>query len=354
MLRKLGRIVTGAAAAAILVPSVAVASTKTVYAGGPLAFQKTLQKSAGAGVNAFFTGNVTIHQGDTVRWVGMSLGFHTIDLPGRAAGDLPTFIADPAHPVTGSKDAAGNPLWFNGLPTPNFNPALGTPIGGRVYDGSQRVDSGAPLGPPKPFAVKFTRAGTYRYFCDIHYGMQGTVKVLPTRARVPSAASDARALAKQVAQSTASARRLDKTTVSSAAVQLGASDSHGVEVFAMFPSTLRVTAGTTVTFSMSAHTREVHTASFGDTSRNGYLAKLAASFNSPVVDPLALFPSDPPPAPIALGPTSHGNGFVSTGVLDQDKNTPNPPANRITFTTPGTYNYICLIHPFMHGTVIVS
>ncbi|HEX9313984.1 MAG TPA: plastocyanin/azurin family copper-binding protein, partial [Actinomycetota bacterium] len=25
-----------------------------------------------------------------------------------------------------------------------------------------------------------------------------------------------------------------------------------------------------------------------------------------------------------------------------------------TFTTPGTYAYICQIHPFMHGTVVVT
>ncbi|HXL41206.1 MAG TPA: plastocyanin/azurin family copper-binding protein, partial [Actinomycetota bacterium] len=25
-----------------------------------------------------------------------------------------------------------------------------------------------------------------------------------------------------------------------------------------------------------------------------------------------------------------------------------------TFTAPGTYAYICQIHPFMHGTVVVT
>ncbi|MFC4911044.1 cupredoxin domain-containing protein [Actinomadura gamaensis] len=27
---------------------------------------------------------------------------------------------------------------------------------------------------------------------------------------------------------------------------------------------------------------------------------------------------------------------------------------RFTFTKPGTYAYICTIHPFMHGTVVVT
>jgi plastocyanin len=31
-----------------------------------------------------------------------------------------------------------------------------------------------------------------------------------------------------------------------------------------------------------------------------------------------------------------------------------PPSGKITFTAPGTYKFICLIHPFMHGTVVVT
>ena len=355
MSRKTWILVAGVSAVAALSPAVASARTKIVYAGGPAAFQKSVQAHYGAGVNAFFTPTVTIHQGDTVTWQGLAAGFHTVDLPGTSTSDLPLIVPDPTHPVAGSKDAAGNPLWFNGLPSLAFNWALGRPSGGHTYDGSTRIDSALPTGPPSPkgFSVKFTKTGTFRYFCDVHYGMGGTVKVVAASKGI-SAGSAARDLARQIAKATASAKQLDKTTVPAASVQLGASARNGVEIFAMFPSKLNVAVGTTVTFRMSADTREVHTATFGDASKNGYLATLAKTFNSPAPDPLTLYPSSPPAAPIVLNTTSHGNGFANTGVLDADKATPNPPFNRITFTAPGTYNFICVVHPFMHGTVVVK
>ena len=42
------------------------------------------------------------------------------------------------------------------------------------------------------------------------------------------------------------------------------------------------------------------------------------------------------------------DGAVNSGVLNN--------GNRFThtFATPGTYPYICHIHPFMHGTVVVT
>jgi plastocyanin len=139
-------------------------------------------------------------------------------------------------------------------------------------------------------------------------------------------------------------------------VSLGASGPGGVEVFKMFPATLHVSNGATVTFSMSADTREVHTATFGDTSApNGYVYKLGqTAFAGPGIDPIGVYPSDVP-MPIKLSPASHGNGFANTGALDHDSGTPQIPSSAtITFTAPGTYNYICLVHPFMHGEVIVK
>jgi plastocyanin len=54
-------------------------------------------------------------------------------------------------------------------------------------------------------------------------------------------------------------------------------------------------------------------------------------------------------------PTAHGNGFVNTGVLDNDPSTTKIfPSSKIDFTKPGVYHYQCLIHPFMHGTIVVT
>jgi len=68
-------------------------------------------------------------------------------------------------------------------------------------------------------------------------------------------------------------------------------------------------------------------------------------------------PSGPPPAnasPVTPinGGTYDGTGFKSTGVLASF----GPPLAQpsLTFTKPGTYAYVCLIHPKMGGTVKVT
>lgn len=346
----------GALCAVIALPAAAAARTKVVFAGGPPAFASKIQKY-GAGVNNFLLNKVTIHAGDSVVWDGKALagGFHTVDIPAIGGSDLP-LILPTSTKVSGVLDAAGNPFWFNGQSNLTFNPKLFKAIGGHKSNGSARIDSGLPLGPPKSFAVKFTKPGVYRYFCDVHYGMQGTVVVLAKHKRVPSSKQDGKALKKAEAAYVASAKQLDKTTAPTNSVSLGASAPGGLEVFAMFPATLHVATGSTVTFSMSKATDETHTATFGDTSPGGYVFKLGqTAFNSPTgaVDPLGAYPSDVP-LPISLNLTSHGNGFGNTGALDRDANTPNPPSAQIKFTQAGTYHYICLIHSFMHGTIIVK
>lgn len=351
-----------AATAACALPMAASAKTKTVYAGGPptlralartVGITRAFGKKYMPGINAFFNQTVTINQGDSVKWVGLATSFHTVDLPARGGKDLPFIVQ--GSTVTGVNDSAGSPFWFNGhVPSLGFNPKLFAPSGGKTYNGSARVESGLPAGPPKDtFKVTFTKPGMYKYFCDIHPGMIGYVVVKPKGKPVPTATQDATAIVKQATTDLKAAKKLPQTTLPADHVSLGLSTPGGVELYAMFPATLSVKAGTVVTFSMSRNSREAHTATVGPTA---YLMTLANSFNGgPTPAQQALYPSDNPAlGPISLGPTSHGNGFVGTGALDEDPTTPLPPSGQIKFTTAGTYQYICAIHPFMHGTIVVT
>ncbi len=330
----------------------AAARTKTVYPGGPVKFQNKLAKATGAGVNNFMINKVTINIGDSVVWdaKAQANGFHTIDLPAKGGSDLPLFV--PGAPVSGAKDAAGNPFWFNGQPSVGLNSVLFAPSGGTTYNGSKRVDSGLPLNPKqKNYKLTFTKTGVFKYFCDVHPGMVGYVIVRKKGQKIPSAKADVATLTKEEVAYTKTAKKLDKTTVKGNNVHLGAEGRSGVTVFAFFPGKLKVKQGTSVKFSMPVGSREVHTASFGP---NAYLNGLANSFTGPTgPNPAAVYPSDPPGS-IRLNKSSHGNGFANTGVLDRDNGTPQGPSGAIKFTQAGTYHFICLIHPFMHGTIVVT
>jgi plastocyanin len=348
-----------AAVGVLAVPAAASAATKTVNMGLPISAQKQFQ-STGADVNDFFPHGATIHVGDSIKF--NPTGFHSVDIPNKGA--KPLGLISPAGITSGVVDAAGAPFWFNGQPQLGFTPALGPPglFGKKVtYTGAKRIESGLPLSEkPKAFTVKFSKSGTFTYYCNIHSGMKGTIKVVSKRHSVPSGKADAKTLKTQVASALSTAKALTKTKVAAGNVSVGASGPHGVESYAMYPATQTVPVGTTIKFSMSAKSYEDHTATFGpgdpEKEPTSYLGDLAKHFaEDPTIPSQGAYPSDPPPAgPAALTPTLHGNGFWNTGVLDTDKATPLPPSNAVTFAAAGTYNFYCLIHPFMKGTVVVQ
>lgn len=354
-------IAVAVALVALLTASSALAKplTKTVVAGPPPTVNKiaaklvpkSFVKTYHPDINAFFNKKTTINVGDTVSF--QIAGFHTIDLPGKAGAALPLIVPGSTL-VSGVNDAAGNPFWFNGkVPNVGINSALLAPSKGKTYNGSARLDSGlpSPAGPPKPFKVKFTKAGTYKYFCDVHPGMVGTVVVKPAGKTIPTAKQDAKALTAQATADVKRALKASKPKLPANTVSLGESAPGGVELFTMFPATLTVNANTVVTFQMSKDSFETHTATFGDATT---LKTLAKGFEGVAFPAQGVFPSDPT-QPITESPTSHGNGFANLGALDTNpKSTTIPSSGKIDFTTAGTYHFICLIHPDMRGTIIVK
>jgi plastocyanin len=347
----------GACACLLAFPAAGLAKTKTVVVGTG-SHGKAFQK-LGADANAFFPHGVTIHKGDSVRFAPG--GFHTVDLPKRGGGPA-ALITPTGTTVSGSNDAAGQPFWFNGQPNLSFNPSLFKGGFGHklTYSGRKSLNSGLPLSAKvKPMTVKFTRTGTYTFYCNIHPGMKGTVTVKKASAKVPSAKQDAATVKAEVARDLKIAKALPRTKTPAATVDVGAAGPHGVEFFGMVPSTINVHVGDAVSFRMSKGSFEDHTATFGpgnpESQPDSYLGQLANGINPPQFDPRAVYPSDPPGSSAAiLTALTHGNGFWNSGVMDTSSATPLANSNSVKFGQPGRYDYYCLIHPFMHGTVVVN
>jgi plastocyanin len=345
---------------ALGIPGVASASQKTVFMGPPQKTAKALQKF-GAEANDFFPTGVRIHAGDTVKFV--PLGFHTIDFAAKGQKLVP-IVAPTGKKVTGIADAANVPFWFNDkVDALSLNPALLTSnkFGKTVtFATGKRLESGiATQNKPKPMVVKFTKAGTFTFRCDVHPLMKGTVRVVAAGKSVPSAKADAKTLAKKEADALKSGKGLSATaTPQPNTVQVGleTGKSH-VTFFGFAPDKLTVPHGTVVTFKMGAKS-ELHTATTGpgnpDKEPKSYLGLIANSIDGPAADARIFYPSDPPGFVAGLTPSFHGNGFWSSGALDLDSATPQPTANVVRFDGPGTYEIYCMIHPFMHGTVTVT
>src|SRR6478672_2217330 len=132
----------------------------------------------GATLDMFLPGKVTVKVGDSITF--SSATFHTVSIGGKPA---PIFVPDPTHgKYAGINDAAGKPFYFNGLGKLIYNGAALAPFGPRAVAPGVKASSGilSPNGPkaaPATFTFSFPKAGTYRFFCEIHPKMRGTVVV---------------------------------------------------------------------------------------------------------------------------------------------------------------------------------
>jgi plastocyanin len=342
-----------AAAAALLAPAAAQAATKTVYAGPPVAKAKALPPDSTG--NAFYPRKVAVKAGGKVAFkIG---GLHNVIFAPANGTPLSAFHApDPGRPVAGVKDPAGADMWFNGQPGWFIEPAHVLPFGDKRVDGKELDASGVfqGQGAPPDYVVSFPKTGMYRYLCSIHPGMKGTVKVLAKKAKARSKAKDAKAVAKQVAATVKSAKKLAAETPTGNVVRAG-NDRKEVAFFSFFPRTRKVQAGETVRFEMSKDSTEIHNVVFGP---EPFLAETAAKFISPgaqgiAYDPLSVYASDP--GAQTFDGANHGIGFLNTGLLDADPRTSFPASKSVTFTKAGTYGFICTVHgPSMKGTIEVS
>lgn len=344
----------GGLAALALAPA-AGAATKDVAVGG------TVKGQPEAVLSGFYPKQVTVAAGDSVRFKLQGFGVAYLPKKGEAA---PSFITmDPSRPVSGAVDAAGVPFAFNGKPTPLVNPKVF--LGGKSgssYTGAATLSQGLPNGPgaPKPFSVKFPKAGSYKVYDGVHPGISMTVKVVAKGKAVPSKKADAARAAKQLAADVKTAKALAAQAAPTGNTIVAGPDKGGVDLFRFSPASKTVKVGTTLNLTMSKGTVENHTFTFGAKDK---LAKMAEGFIAPLpgtgtagppvlaFDPVQAYESDP--GTPAYDGTNHGDGFLNTGVLG-GRGGGLAQGKSVTFTKAGTYDFLCLIHPDMQGKVVVA
>lgn len=349
----------GAQAATKTVDAGVPSATKTVDAGIPRGSHRAFRRY-GTDVNAFFPSSVTIHVGDRVAF--KPSGFHTVHLLSRKGGrPIQPFVADVDRRARGFADATGAPFWFEGQPQWNTTPALRRSRFGKRFSftGAKPLLSGLQgAGTGRPMTVTFKRPGTFKFVCDYHHGMKGTVRVLPRKRAVPSRARDRAAIASALDRRLRVARSLKDKPVPAGIVNVGVAAPGGLEFYDFSPKIAHVKVGGTLEFRMSPGSMETHAVAAGpglpDTQPRSYLGTIARTFETVTPDARAVYPSEPAGATAAFTPFLHGNGFWSSGILDRRPATPFPASRRITFPVIGNYVFSCLIHKYMHTTVLVE
>jgi len=198
-----------------------------------------------------------------------------------------------------------------------------------AYDGKGYWNSGAISPGPAAHDVTIKLAdnipdGQYTYICVLHPAMNGVLTIGKDR-KSPADVAHAAAATESTATTAALAITVPPTQPNTISAGWGTA-AVSYNEFAPLVTTVR--AGTTVTW-VNHHPDEPHTVTF------------ASPFKSPED------PGVPAPGGVKSG-APYSGGFANSGFIA------GPQTFALKFVKAGTYNFVCAIHPGMHGTVTVT
>ena len=277
----------------------------------------------------FLPRTVRVPVGGAVRW--LVKGFHNVAF---ASGQpYPEFLL----PLPGEPNVQVNPLVaFPVQPAP-------------VYDGVGYFNSGLPPQPGQPFewALTFAKPGAFEYACIVHANMKGYVVVEPAGTAVPSqeevTAQGQREAQQYIATAAAAAQPQQATREPGPAgttrwtATMDVPDDPHTAVQRFFPQNLTIQPGDTVRWVNPALT-EPHTVTFrAGAPREPEFAPVPQPNGPPIVagNLRVLSPIVPP------GPYD-GRSYAGSGMIGEG--TPFGREFALTFSTPGTYQYVCVLH----------
>ena len=329
---------------------------------------------------AYFPGELSVHAGDTVLFDNAFNGEpHTVTF-GTLVQDLldasDALTEEPSEPLP--EEAALPPLLPDGpgdAPQAAANPcflATGEPPATDAcpedaatqpaFDGTQSFYNSGYLGPDLDFSMELSddiAPGTYRYFCLLHrQGMQGSITVvaddveLPTDAEV--AAERDEAIDEIIEALRPAVEAGEEAGPDGVFAGTGSPEVQFAAVNEFLPNEVSVETGGTVAWNVIGP----HTISF-NAPTEAKLAMTQAPDGTWHANEGAFVPSPPGPPPGEVekattfdGGSFDGEGYVSSGIIISFP--PELGTYTLTFDTPGTYAYECLIHEDMEGTVKVG
>ena len=312
-------------------------------------------RDMGSQALAFLPNELWIHSNDSIRWTLTSTEIHTV-----------TFLIPPPSPAPGQLGQVRQPLFGQ-----TFGVQVGCPGAtpdGSSFDGSTCVNSGVmgtfdTIVGPQSYSVKFPKPGNFKFVCFVHFDMTGSVHVLDPSQILPyeqdfynrEAQTDAASLVSEAAALTSRGIREDND------------GGPVVKVTAGVGEIVTTSGAGSQTAALHRFLRDVIVVRIGDTVE---WTNLDAS--TPHTITFGTEPADPRPPSgnviptpdgarqaVISSPTDSANSGLLTLAFQDRPNLGQSPLGvtrfRVTFKSPGTFNYICALHDHlgMKGTVIV-
>jgi plastocyanin len=312
---------------------------------------------------AFLPNGLWIHVGDSITWTFPTPEIHTVTFLEQRLENPPFEQIRPARPGVPGGGCPGT--------TPDDS----------SFDGSTCLTS-PELVDGQTYTVQFIKAGNFKLVCLVHNNMTGAVHVLGPSAPLPfdQAFYDVQAQKRQAellsdgaglegrATATAQQGSGDAVSVGIGEIVATGDGSQSVSVMRFRQDTIVVRVGDTVEWT-NLDPVTAHTVTFGFPNGDPAPPQLPAPPGVVSVDiDLARH------ADIASSTDNVHSGFLVAALQDRGPPPPTPPFPnpppafaplqqspltvtrfRVTFTTPGTFNYRCILHDNlgMVGRVIV-
>lgn len=347
----------------------------------------------------FFPSSISVHDGDTITFVG---GFHTATLlPSDTGAGRPartdvqgwidanaSGIGEPYNFITLDPDDGPGALKANNAAA--FGPGIcGTPTAPCTFDGGEVVNSGVLFFSPEGFTTEVSgdAGDVFWAICLVHPHMRMKITIVAddaaatTQEGIDSAKATTLAADSDLAQAVHSrlSTRQSKHKLANGTVVWDAwagYDTHHVTLFGMYPKRLSLRKGDRVRWHFSQLVNEFHTVTFPLAQG----LEIANEAFVPGCDPdgdSGTSPDTPPTSeapPFCDDPTQlefdipsefalpSGNGRVTSQTDFENSaargaNVTSNAAYDLRFPQPSgktPYKYLCLVHPGMRGKVFVK